>query len=166
MRDSLRCHAARQLEARRPVTFEGPSDGADGPACRARMWAASTELERSLLRGLLTGAPLRAVRVSGHRMHTNSVCPHCGAAHEDEEHVLWVCPEWESARDAWHPWLQQAIDGLPQLGPPSQWPACLRRAGLMPLHLARGMHRVLLDEFPYRLYGMCLAVRAARMAAG
>ena len=33
VRDSLRCHSSRQLEARRPVTFGGLGDGADGSAC-------------------------------------------------------------------------------------------------------------------------------------
>ena len=38
--------------------------------------------------------------------------------------------------------------------------------GLFPLRLAQGVERALLDEFLYRLYGMFLAVLAARMAAG
>ena len=54
----------------------------------------------------------------------------------------------------------------PQLGPPHQWPACMRRAGLFRLRLAQGVERALLDEFLYRLYGMYLAALAARMAAG
>ena len=45
------------------------------------------------------------------------------------------------------------------------WPACLRRAGLFPLWLAQGVERALLGEFLYRMYGMYLAVLAARMAA-
>ena len=166
VRESLRCHASRQLEARRPITFGGLGDGADGPASRAAMRVAATELERSLLRGLLAGALWTAARVRGHRMRDNSACPHCGAAHEDEVHILWDCPEWEAARAEWRPWLMEALEGLPQLGPPPQWPPCLRRAGLMPLLLSRGMERALLDEFLYRLYGMYLAVLAARIAAG
>ena len=80
---------------RRPVTFGGLGDRADGPACRAALCAASTELEKSLLRGLMAGALWTAARVSGHGMQTNSACPPCGAAHEDEVHILWDCPEWE-----------------------------------------------------------------------
>ena len=57
------------------------------------------------------------------------------------------------------------IVAIPQLGPPDQWPACLRRAGLFPLRLTHGVERELVDEFLYRLYGMYLAVLAARMAA-
>ena len=118
VRDSLRCHSSRQLEARRPVTFGGLGDGADGPACRAAPRAASTELEKSLLRGLLAGAMWTAARVSGHGMRANSTCPHCGAAHEDEAHVLWECPEWGDARGPWLPWLNDAAGAIPNLGIP------------------------------------------------
>ena len=132
VRDNLCCHSSRQLEARRLVTFGGLGDGADGPACRVALRAASTELEKSLLRGLMAGALWTAARVSGHGMRTNSACPRCGAAHEDEVHVLWDCPEWEQARETWRPWLSDAATAIPQLGPP----ACLRKAGLFPLRLA------------------------------
>ena len=66
-RDSLRCHSSHQLEARRPVTFGGLGDGADCQACRAAVRAASTELEKSLLRGIMayavTTSPLTPLRV-------------------------------------------------------------------------------------------------------
>ena len=121
------------------------------------------ELEKSLLRGLMVGAPWTAVRVSGHGMRTNSACPHCGAAHEDEVHVLWDCPEWEHARGTWHPWLRDAV------APSPSWAArpvagLLAEGGPLPPP-AQGVERELLDEFLYRLYGMYLAVLAARMAA-
>ena len=99
-------------------------------------------------------------------MRTNSVYPHCGAAHEDEVHGLWDCPAWEQARETCSPWLRDAAAALPQLGPPDQWPGCLRRARLFPLRLAQGVEPGLL-EFLYRLYGMYLAVLgAACMFAG
>ena len=130
------------------------------------MRVASTELEKSLLRGLMAGALWTAAQVSGHSMRNHSACPHCGAAHEDEDHVLWDSPEWEQARETWSPELRDAAVALPQPGPPDQWPACLRRAGLFPLRLAQGVERALLDEVLYCLYGMYLAVLAARMATG
>ena len=165
VRDSLRNHSSRQLEARRPVTFGGLADGADGPACRAALRAASTELEISLLRGLLAGAMWTAARVSGHGTRANSACPRRGAAHEDEALVLWESPEWGDARGMWLPWLNDAAGAIPNLGPPDRWPSCLRTAGLLPLRLAQGVDRDLLDEFLYHLYGMYLTVLAARMAA-
>ena len=78
---------------------------------------------------------------------------------------MWDCPEWEGARETWRPWLSDGATAIPQLGPPDQWPACLRKAGLFPLRLAQGVDWGLLDEFLYRLYAMYLAVLAARMAA-
>ena len=165
VRDNLRCDSSRQLEARRPVTFGGLGDGADGPACRVALRAASTELEQLLLRGLMAGALWKAARVLGHSMRTNSACPHCGAAHEDEVHVPWDSPEWESSKETWRPLLSDAAMAILHLGPPDQWPSCLRKAGLFPLRLAHGVERGLLDDFLYRLCGMYLAVLAARMAA-
>ena len=162
---SLRCHSSRRLEARRPVTFGGLGDGADGPACRTALRAASTELEKWLLRGLVAGAMWTAARVSGHGMRANSACPHCGAAHEEEARVLWECPGWDAARGTWLPWLNDAAGAIPDLGPPDRWPSRLSKAGLFPLRLAQGVDRDLLDGFLYRLYGMYLAVLAARMAA-
>ena len=160
VRDSLRCHAMRGLEARRPATYGGLGDGVDGEACRAALRVASTELEASLLRGLLAGALWTAARVRGHNMRATSSCPGCGSQHEDEAHVLWDCPSWETARAGWRAWVLQAAERL-QLGPPTGWPACLRRAGLLPLALSAGADRRQVDEFLYRLYGMYLAVLAA-----
>ena len=166
VRDSLCCHSSRQLEAQRPITFGGLGKGAVGPACRAAMRVASTELEKSLLHGLMAGPLWTAERVSGYGMRTHSGCPHCGAADEDEVHVLWHRLEWERSRETWSPWLRDVAAALPQLWPLDQWPARLRRARLFPLQLAQGVERALLDEFLYRLCGMYLAVLAARMAAG
>ena len=56
IRYNLRYHSSRQLEARRLVTSGGLGDRADGLASGAAMRVASTELEKSLLRGLMTGA--------------------------------------------------------------------------------------------------------------
>ena len=124
VRDSLRCHSSRQPEARRPIAFGGLGDGADSPACRAALRAASVELEKSLLRGLLAGAMWTAARVSDHGMRANSACPNCSAAHEDEAHVLWDCLEWDNARGTWLPWLNEVAGAIPPwvrrtVGPPT-----------------------------------------------
>ena len=104
-------------------------------------------------------------RVSDPGMRANSACPHYGAAHEDEAHVLWDNPEWGGAEGTWLTWLNGAAGAIPNPGPPDQWPSCLRKAGLFLLRLAQGVDRDVLDEFLYRLYGMYLAVLAARMEA-
>ena len=92
VRDSLRCHAMRGLEARRPATYGGPGDGVDGEACRAALRVASTELEASLFLGLLAGAQWTAARMRGHNMWATLSFPGCGSQPEDEAHVLWDCP--------------------------------------------------------------------------
>ena len=163
VRDSLRCHAMRGLEARRPATYGALGDGVDGEACRAALRVASTELEAFLLRGLLAGALWTAARVRGHNMRATSSCPGCGSQHEDEAHVLWDCPSRETTRAGWRAWVLRAAERL-QLGPPTSWPACLRRAGLLPLALSAGADRRQVDEVLYRLYGMYLAVLAVRYA--
>ena len=84
-------------------------------------------------------------------MRAKSACPQCGAAHEEEAHVQWECPEWYNARETWLRLLNNAAGAIPHLGPPHQGPSCLRNAGLFPLRLAQELDRVLLDEFLYRL---------------
>ena len=165
VRDSFRFHSSRHLEMRRLVTFGGLGDWADGPAYRAVLRAAPTELQKWLLRRLMAGAMWMAARVLGHGTRTNSACPHCGAAYEDEVHVLWDCLEWDKCRGTWRPWLSDAAEAVPNPGPPDQWPSCLWKAGLFPLRVAQGVDPGLLDDFLYRLYGMYLVVLAARMAA-
>ena len=105
VRDNQRRHAMRGLEACRPGPYAGLGDGVDGETCRAALRLASTELEASLLRGLLTGALWTAARVRGHNMRATSSCPGSGSQHEDEAHILWDCPSWETARARWHAWI-------------------------------------------------------------
>ena len=163
-RDSLRWYSSRLLEARRPVTFGGLSDGADGPVCRAALRAASTELEKSLLHGRMVGALWTTAMVSGHGMRTNSARPQGGAAREDEVHVLWDHRVRNYHMDM-AALAQRRGDG--NLPPRAHAPVAIVPAegSLFPLRLAHGLDRGLLDEFLCRLYGMYLAVLAAHMAA-
>ena len=163
--EALRCHAARQLEARWPATFRGLGDGVDGAACHSALQVASNEKEAFLLCGLLAGALWTSARVCGLGLRMPSTCPFCGATHEDTTHVLWDCPWWRGARGSWSPWLLAAAVDLPHLNPPKHWPACLRRVGLLPSSLSEGLDKAPVDTFLYRLYGVYLAVLAERMAA-
>ena len=129
VRDSLCCHSWRQLEARRPVTFGGLGDGADGPACRAALRAGSMKLEKSLLRGLLAGAVWTAARVSGSGMRASSACPDCGAAHEDEPTFCGT------AQSGGTPGERGSPGSTTRQGPSPTWarrtagpPACEKRA--------------------------------------
>ena len=80
--------------------------------------------------------------------------------------MLWACPSWEPARAAWRPLVEAAARPLPTLAVPSAWPACLRSAGLLPLALVPDNDALqLAKDLLYRLYGMFLAVLAARKTA-
>ena len=56
IRESLRHHSLRGLEARRLRTFGGLGGELDREACRQGLAVARTKLEASLLRGLVGGA--------------------------------------------------------------------------------------------------------------
>ena len=107
---ALSCHA--RAGGPPPGDLWRVGDGVNGEACRAALRVASTELEASLLRGLLAGALWTAARVRGHNMRATSSCPGCGSQHEDEVHVLWDCPSWETARAGWGAWVLQAAERL------------------------------------------------------
>ena len=80
--------------------------------------------------------------------------------------LLISCPSWEPARAAWRPLVEAAARPLPTLAVPSAWPACLRSAGLLPLALVPDSDALqLAKDLLYRLYGMFLAVLAARKTA-
>ena len=62
--------------------------------------------------------------------------------------------------------MEAAARPLPTLAVPSAWPACLRSAGLLPLALVPNNDALqLAKDLLYRLYGMFLAVLAARKTA-
>ena len=74
-------------------------------ASREGLQVASTEGERSILRGLLAGATWTAGRAAGHAIPRSDGCPFYRGAPETETHILWDRPLWESARRAWMPWV-------------------------------------------------------------
>ena len=76
LRDCLRHHALRALEVRRPRTFGGLGGALDREAClKGLQEVARTELEASLLRGLLTGA-MAMERTARHGLRSDGRCPH------------------------------------------------------------------------------------------
>ena len=88
IRDSLRHHALRALEARRPRTFRGLGGASDREACRHGLAVAKTELEASLLRGLMMGATWTPERAARCELRRDRRCPCCGAPKEDEWHTF------------------------------------------------------------------------------
>ena len=80
--------------------------------------------------------------------------------------MLWQCVSWAQARDPWLPWIRSTAVGVPGLGPPEAWPACLQRTGLLPAWASEGADRAAVRAFIHRLYGMYLVVLACRMERG
>ena len=166
VRESQRFSALQALERRRPRTYGGLGGAVQRDAVRHALTVACNELELVLLRSQLAGATWTAARAHEHRIRTDPRCPHCGAPAETDEHMLWACPSWEPARAAWRPLVEAAARPLPTLAVPSAWPACLRSAGLLPLALVPDNDALqLAKDLLYRLYGMFLAVLAARKTA-
>ena len=127
------------------------------------MSVASTETELSLLRALQAGAMWTGARVRSHGMAALATCPYCGGAPETEVHLLWDCPHWSAQRSARLPLVQAEAAQLPALAVPTAWPVCLRATGLLPAALVRQDEEDQAGRLMYRLYGMYLAVLAARM---
>ena len=166
VQESQRFSALQALERRRPRTYGGLGGAVQRDAVRHALTVAGNELELVLLRSQLAGATWTAARAHEHRIRTDPRCPHCGAPTETDEHMLWSCPSWEPARAAWRPLVEAAARPLPTLAVPSAWPACLRSAGLLPLALVPDSDALqLAKDLLYRLYGMFLAVLAARKTA-
>ena len=166
VRESQRFSALQALERRRPRTYGGLGGAVQRDAVRHALTVACNELELVLLRSQLAGATWTAARAHEHHIRTDPRCPHCGAPAETDEHMLWACPSWEPARAAWRPLVEAAARPLPTLAVPSAWPACLRSAGLLPLALVPDNGALqLAKDLLYRLYGMFLAVLAARKTA-
>ena len=166
VRESQRFSALQALERRRPRTYGGLGGAVQRDAVRHALTVACNELELVLLRSQLAGATWTAARAHEHHIRTDPRCPHCGAPAETDEHMPWACPSWEPARAAWRPLVEAAARPLPTLAVPSAWPACLRSAGLLPLALVPDNDALqLAKDLLYRLYGMFLAVLAARKTA-
>ena len=165
VRKSQRYRAFWELERRRPGTFGGLGGAVHQQACREGLQVASTEGERSILRGLLAGATWTAGTVAGHAILRSDRCPFCRGAPEMEPHILWDGPRWKSVRRAWMPWVLYEARALPALALPAAWPVCLRAAGVLPLALVGEGEDAHAGQLLYGLYGRYLALLSARRAA-
>ena len=132
VREQLRSQMLDALVQRRPRLFAGVHYATCRQLVQPSVAAFDTELQRSILRGILSGATWTALRAYQRGMRVASTCPFCGNAPEDEEHILWHCTAWHTARTAHMPDVLDAAAHIPSLLPPDQWPPCLRCCGLAP----------------------------------
>ena len=132
VREQLRSQILDSLVQRRPRLFAG----AHYTTCRRLVQPSiatfATELQRSILRGILSGATWTALRAYQRGMRATSTCPYCGNAPENEEHIFWQCSAWSTVRDTHLPGIRAAAAQIPGLPPMDQWSPCLRLCGLAP----------------------------------
>ena len=150
------------LVQRRPRLFAG----AHYTTCRRLVLPSiasfATQLQRSILRGILSGATWTALRAYQRGMRATSMCPYCGDAPENEEHIFWQCSAWSTVRDTHLPGIRTAaaqITGLPLM---DQWPPCLRLCGLAPELDTDSVKSGTALAFMTALHNMLVAVLQAR----
>ena len=82
--------------------------------------------------GVMAGALWTADRAHRRGLRQDGNCPYCSkGTREDEDHLLWWCAAWKSAREPFLPELMLLAWAL-KLGALSDWPPCLRLCGLLP----------------------------------
>ena len=90
-----------------------------------------TEPDESMLRGALAGAIWTPNGAHRQGLRPDDRCPYCPqGVWEDEEHLLWQCTAWKTAREPFLADVMILARAL-KLGSLSEWPPCLRLCGLM-----------------------------------
>ena len=90
------------------------------------------ELDKSILRGVLTGAIWTAVRANERGLRPTRACPYCEKQEpEDEEHLLWRCVVWKATRGPLITEILLLAKAL-KLDSLRDWPPCIRLYGIIP----------------------------------
>ena len=131
--EQLRSQMLDALLQRRPRLFAGVHYATCKCLVQHSIAGFATELQRAILRGILSGATCTTPRAYQRGMRTTSTCPFCGGAPEDKEDIFWHCAAWTTARPNYLPGVLDAATHIPCVPPPpDQWPPCLRCCGLAP----------------------------------
>ena len=162
--EQLRAQQIDQLVRRRSRQFAGMHNHTNRRMVNASLQLFTSELERTLLRTLLTGALWTAPRAYLRGMITSPLCPYCQQETETEEHILSHCSSWSFARDPHKPHVLRLTDKIPELPPLCSWPPCLKLCGLAPELPAPVNRQVGQHNLPFlsALHTMYVAVLAAR----
>ena len=132
IREELRKRELLRVETRRPRLFVGIGGNINRGLTLAYLSCCDAELNKAMLRRVLTGAIWIAQRAHERGLRPTRICPYCEErVPEDEEHLLWWCPVWASARKPQIPEVMRLAKAL-RLGPLSDWPACLVLCGIIP----------------------------------
>ena len=130
-RESFRETQLAGLQKRRPRTFGGMGACLKRTLTLSHITTCDTELEISLLRGLLAGTIWTADRAHRRGLRPDDRHPYCPqGVREDEEHLLWWCAAWKAVRDPFLPDVMLLARAL-QLGSLIECPPCLRLCGPM-----------------------------------
>ena len=99
-RESLKEDQLASLEKRRPRIFRGMGPRLKRMLTLSDIAMCDTELDKPLLRGALAGDIRTADRAHGRGLRPDDRCPYCPqGVREDEEHLLWRCAAWKTARE-------------------------------------------------------------------
>ena len=162
VREQLRKQLLDSLVQQRPRLFAGLHYATNRQLLQPSIASFGSELERTILRGVLSGATWTALRAYQRGLRTSSACPFCNASPEDEEHILWHCVAWDHVRDPLLALVHTALSQLPELPPPGQWPACLRRCGLAPEISTEAIKSGAAFTFMRAVHSMYVCIIAAR----
>ena len=136
-RESPREHHLEALQKRRPRVLGCMGARLDRDPTMSELARCATELDKSLLRGVMAGALWTADRAHRRGLRQGDRCSYCDkGSREDEDHLLWWCAAWKSARDPFLPEVMLLARAL-KLGALSEWPLCLRLCELLPEAVVR-----------------------------
>ena len=162
VREQLRSQMLDTLVKRRPGLFAGVHYSTCRRLVQHIVASFSTKLQRSIIRGVLSGATWIALRAYQRGMRTTSTCPFCDSGPEDEEHILWHCTAWHTTRTQHLFDVLDAATHIPCLPPPDQWPPCLRCCGLAPEMPHEHIKSGAALNFLSTLHNMFVAILQAR----
>ena len=98
-RESIGEHQLGTPDRRRPRSFGGMVARLDRDLTLLKLNLCATELDKSMLRGVLAAALWTADRVYRRGLRPDDRCPYYDqGVPEDEDHLLWWCEAWKSAR--------------------------------------------------------------------
>ena len=160
--EQLRSQMLDSLVQRRPRLFTGVHYTTCRRLVQPSIATFATELQRSILRGILSGATWTALRAYQRGMRATSTCPYCGNAPENEEHIFWQCSAWSTVRDTDLPGIRLAAAQVPGLPLMDQWSPCLRLCGLAPELDPDSVKSGTALAFLAALHNMLVAVLQAR----
>ena len=132
VREELRKRELLRVERRRPRLFAGIGGSIHRGLTLAYLHTCTAELDKSILRGALTGAIWTAVRANERGLWPTRMCPYCDKQEpEDEEHLLWRCTAWKAKREPLIAEIMLLAKAL-KLGSLREWPPCIRLCGIIP----------------------------------